>query len=228
VISFKHLFNPNLRLKTEAYYQWLFDIPVKKSPSFVSMINYGSSFIYGDYDSLINEGTGRNLGIELTFEHFFSRNYYWLMTLSLFDSKYKASDGKIRNTAYNGNFIVNLLGGYEWSLSRQNALSADLKAVWAGGLRSIPIDLEASRAAGRTIYDYSRVYRQRYDDYYRIDIRISLKINRPKTGHLIALDIQNVTNRKNRFLEEYNPDSGQVEQVFQLGILPIILWRMHF
>ncbi|KPK87341.1 MAG: hypothetical protein AMS27_02565, partial [Bacteroides sp. SM23_62_1] len=228
VFSFKHSFNPDLRIKTEAYYQWLFDIPVKRYSSWISMINYGSSFIYGDYDSLVNEGTGRNIGIELTFEHFFSKKYYWLATLSLFDSKYKASDGKIRNTAYNGNFILNLLGGYEWSLTRQNTLSADLKAIWAGGLRSIPIDLEASREAGRTIYDYSRVYQKRYDDYYRIDLRISLRINRPKTGHLVALDIQNMTNRKNRFLEEYNPDTDRVEQVYQIGILPIILWRLYF
>ncbi len=228
VISFKHLFNPDLRLKAEAYYQYLFDIPVKQNPSFVSMINYGSSFIYGDYDSLVNEGTGRNLGLELTFEHFFSSNYYWLATLSLFDSKYKASDGKIRNTAYNGNFIFNLVAGYEWNLPGQNTLSADLKAIWAGGLRSIPVDLKASREQARTIYDYSSVYKKRYDNYYRIDVRISFRMNRPKTGHLIALDIQNVTNRKNRFLEEYNPDNGRVEQVYQIGILPIVLWRVYF
>jgi len=37
-----------------------------------------------------------------------------------------------------------------------NALSFDLKAVWAGGLRSIPINIEASQEQGRTVYDYSR------------------------------------------------------------------------
>jgi hypothetical protein len=228
VVSFEHLFNPNLRIKAEAYYQWLFDIPVKGRPSFISMINYGSSFTYGDYDSLVNNGTGRNLGLELTFEHFFSNNYYWLATLSVYDSKYKASDDEIRNTAYNGNFIMNLLGGYEWQVHGHNALSVDLKAVWAGGLRSIPINIEASQEQGRTVYDYSRVYQERNNDYYRIDIRISFKMNRPKTGHLFALDVQNVTNRKNHFLEEYNPDSGQVEQAYQIGILPIVLWRMYF
>lgn len=228
VVSFKHLFNPNLRIKAEAYYQWLFDIPIKRSPSFISMINYGRSFTYGDYDSLVNKGTGRNMGLELTFEHFFSGNYYWLATLSVFDSKYTASDNKIRNTAFNGNFILNLLGGYEWQLPGQNTLIANMKAVWAGGLRSIPIDLEASQEQGRTVYDYSRAYQERYDDYYRIDVRISFRINRPKTGHLIALDVQNVTNRKNQFLEEYDPDTGQVEQAYQIGILPIVLWRMYF
>jgi hypothetical protein len=103
-----------------------------------------------------------------------------------------------------------------------------MKAVWAGGLRSIPIDLEASQEQGRTVYDYSRAYQERYNDYYRIDVRISFRINRPKTGHLIALDVQNVTNRKNHFLEEYDPDTGQIEQAYQIGILPIVLWRLYF
>ncbi len=228
VMGFHYLINPDLRLKTEVYFQKLFDVPVKQTPSYVSLINYGSSFYYGDYDSLENEGTGRNIGLELTFEHFFTGNYYYLVTFSLFDSKYKASDEVIRNTAYNGNFILNLLGGYEFQLTKQNAFSIDLKTVWAGGLRSIPIDLEQSRLQGRTIYDISRAYEKSYSDYYRVDLRLAVKINRPKHNHLIALDIQNLTNRKNRFLNEYDPDSAQIESVYQIGILPVVLWRINF
>jgi len=228
VVGFQHLFNPQLRLKTEAYYQKLFGIPVKAVPSFISMINYGGSFHYGDYDSLVNKGTGRNVGLECTFEHFFTTNYYYLITLSLFDSKYKASDSKIRNTIFNSNYVLNFLGGYEFQINSRNSLSLDLKAVWSGGLRYIPIDLNASRMAGETVYDYSRAYKDRYDDYYRIDVRLSYKINRPKFSNTIAIDIQNVTNRHNRFLEDFNAETGKVEQEFQIGILPVALWRVQF
>jgi hypothetical protein len=228
VIGFQHLFNPRLRLKTEAYYQKLFDIPVKVVPSHLSIINYGGSFHYGDYDSLVNEGSGRNFGLEFTFEHFFTGNYYYLLTLSLFDSKYKASDGEMRNTVFNGNYITNFLGGYEFQINSRNTVSFDLKAVWAGGLRYIPIDLDASVKAGETVYDYLRVYEDRYPDYYRIDLRLSYKMNRPRFSHMIAIDIQNVTNRHNRFLEDFNPETGQIEQEFQIGILPVALWRVQF
>jgi hypothetical protein len=228
VLGYQHLFNAQLRLKAEAYYQLLFDIPVKTYPSYISMINYGGSFSYGDYDSLVNKGTGRNLGIELTFEHFFTGNFYYLITLSLFDSQYKASDGKIRNTVFNNNYITNFLGGYEFQIDKRNAISLDLKAVWAGGLRYIPIDIDASVLAGKTAYDYSQAYTDRYDDYYRVDVRLSYKMNRPRLSHMLAFDIQNVTNRHNRFLEDFNPETGKVEQEFQIGILPVALYRIQF
>jgi len=146
----------------------------------------------------------------------------------LFDSKYKASDGKIRNTVYNGNFIVNFLGGYEFQINNLNSLSLDLKAVWAGGIRYIPIDVDASVLAGETVYDYTRVYKNRYDDYYRVDVRLSWKLNRRKFSNTIAVDIQNVTNRYNRFLEDFNVKTGKVEQEYQIGILPVVLWRVQF
>jgi len=228
VAGFQHLFTPQIRLKTEAYYQKLFDIPVKDSPSHLSLVNYGGSFHWGDYDSLVNEGGGRNIGIEWTLEHFLGGNYYYLLTLSLFDSKYLASDEVQRNTIFNGNFILNLLGGYEFHFASQNSLSVDLKGVWAGGLRYIPIDLTASRQAGERVYDYSRVYLDRYEDYYRIDVRLAYHINSPRLSHMIAVDIQNATNRHNRFLEDFNPDTGEIEQEYQIGILPFVLWRVNF
>ncbi|NOT38584.1 MAG: HAMP domain-containing histidine kinase, partial [Saprospiraceae bacterium] len=41
-------------------------------------------------------------------EKFYSKGYYFLFTTSIFESKYKASDGILRNTAFNGNYVVNL------------------------------------------------------------------------------------------------------------------------
>jgi hypothetical protein len=187
VAGFQHLFNPQLRLKTEAYYQKLFDIPVKSTPSHLSLVNYGGSFHWGDYDSLVNEGTGRNVGLEWTLEHFLGDNYYYLLTLSL-----------------------------------------DVKGVWAGGLRYIPIDLQSSRLKGETVHDYSRVYEDRYEDYYRLDVRLAYHLNRPRMSHMIAVDIQNATNRNNRFLEDFNPATGEIEQEYQIGILPFVFYRMNF
>ena len=228
VLGYQHLFNTNLRLKAETYFQRLYNIPVKKNSSWISLINYGGSFTWGDYDSLVNEGTGHNVGMEFTFEHFFTGNYYYLFTLSVFDSKFKASDGIIRNTAFNGNYILNMLGGYEFRFKKQDAFTVDARMIWAGGLRKVPIDLNRSIDEQKTVYDYSRVYAKRNKDFFRCDIRFSYKLNSPRVGHLIAIDIQNVTNRKNQFLESFDPDTGRVEQEYQIGILPIILWRIYF
>jgi hypothetical protein len=228
VLGYQWQINAAHRLKTEVYYQKLFDVPVTTHPSYISMINYGGSFSYGVHDSLVNEGEGWNMGIELTMERFFSNNFYYLATVSLFDSKYRASDGEIRNSVFNGNFILNLLGGYEWQLRNQDAISVDGRVSWAGGLRTIPIDLEASREAGETVRDYSRAYDSRDTDYFRLDLRIAYQWNRPRATWTFAADIQNVTNHINPFFKEYNPETDQIEQVSQIGIIPAGVIRVNF
>jgi hypothetical protein len=228
VLGYNVLLNENLRLKTEAYYQSLYAIPVKRYPSSVSVINSEAGYYDLNLDSLVNKGTGRNMGIEITLERFLTGNYYYLATLSVFDSKYKASDKVLRNTAYNGNYVLNVLGGYEFKLPRQQAISADLKFTWAGGMRSIPIDFARSEQEGETVYDYARAFEQPNADYYRVDLRIAFKMNRKKYSQEWAIDITNLTNHKNRFFDLYNSDTGKIEEASQMGIVPVMLWRIRF
>jgi hypothetical protein len=228
VLGYNILLSENLRLKTEAYYQNLYQIPVKRYPSSICVINSDAGYYGMNLDSMVNKGKGRNLGLEFTFERFFTGSYYYLTTLSLFDSKYKASDHILRNTAYNGNYVLNILGGYEFKLAHQNALTVDGKFTWAGGLRSIPIDFEASQAEGETVFDYEHAFEKRNADYYRADLRIAFKMNRRKFSQEWALDITNLTNHKNRFFQWYNPDTGEIEQYGNMGIVPIMLWRIRF
>ncbi len=228
VLGYQVLFDSKHRLKSEFYFQKLFDVPVNTFPSHFSMINYGGSFTSSVNDSLENQGDGWNMGLELTMERFFSNHFYYLATISLFDSKYRASDGQVRNTVFNGNFIVNLLGGYEWKIGRQDALTVDGRISWAGGLRTIPIDLEASRKAGKTVRDYTRAYESRDQDYFRIDLRVAYKWNLRAATLTFAADIQNVTNHLNPFFKEYNPETDQIEQVSQIGIIPAGVIRLNF
>jgi outer membrane receptor protein involved in Fe transport len=68
------------RVKTEAYYQTIHNVPVNSFSSSYSMLNTGSSFKTDLTDSLVNGGTGTNYGLELTVEKFFSKGFYGLLT----------------------------------------------------------------------------------------------------------------------------------------------------
>ncbi|NJK85848.1 MAG: hypothetical protein HC906_07645 [Bacteroidales bacterium] len=107
-------------------------------------------------------------------------------------------------------------------------MSVDVKGVWAGGMRNIPIDLEKSILSEETELDFSNPYEKRYNDYYKVDLRIGYKLNMKKISMEWALDISNVTNHKNRFFEMYNPDKKIVEQAGQMGIVPVMLYRLRF
>ncbi|MFY8020118.1 MAG: TonB-dependent receptor, partial [Bacteroidia bacterium] len=167
-------------------------------------------------------------GVEFTVEKYFSEGYYYLGTLSLYESKYKASDNKWRNTAFNGNFVLNVLAGKEWKIGKNNMLSASGKITYAGGKRFVPIDEVASLKNGYEVQIEDRSYENRLKDFFRADIRIAYKTNSKRVTQEYGLDIQNITNRKNIFTQQYNPQTGKVEDLYQIGLFPVPFYRIYF
>ncbi len=157
------------RLKSEVYYQLLNNVPVTQNPGSFSMLNAGASFAPVEVSNLVNQGEGTNYGVELTLEKFFSKGYYGMVTGSLYDSKFKASNGVEYNTAFNGRFVYNILAGKEIKLgkTKRNAMSFDLKFTQAGGRYYTPVDQQASQEAGNEVLmgdDFA--YSQRHPDFY--------------------------------------------------------------
>ncbi|MCF8391895.1 MAG: TonB-dependent receptor plug domain-containing protein, partial [Bacteroidales bacterium] len=228
VAEYDYRFSKTLRLKLESYYQYLFKVPVKESFPEFSMLNAGDQFGLPREDSLINTGTGRNYGIELTLEKFLEQGYYFLFTTSLFQSEYRGYDKLWRNTAFNGNFVFNLLGGYEIKLSEKSMLTFDVKTVFAGGKRYLAIDLEKSIAENDEIRDWDSAYDKKYDPYFRTDFRIGYKMNGRRFSQEWGIDLQNLTNYKSLFIEGYDAQKKEVYQVYQQGFVPMMLYRIQF
>jgi len=227
VAGYDFMIQKNLRFKVESYYQYLYKIPVEKRASCFSMVNYGASFHNENNNSLVNNGLGRNMGLELTIEKFMANNFYVLLTASLYDSKYRGSDLVWRNSAFNGNYTLNFLTGYELPI-KDDALSINVKTVWAGGRRFIPIDLESSMAQGTTVYDYSHAYSQKYNSYFRTDLRIAFRQNLKKISQEWSFDVQNLTNHKNIFTQKYDPNSKKITDILQMKFFPIGSWKIYF
>lgn len=223
---------PNWRLKAEVYQQWIQNAPVESVSSSFSLLNAGADFVFPEKGSLLNEGTGYNRGVEFTAEKFFSNGYYGLLTVSLFESRYKGSDGIERSTAFDGGSVFNLLAGREFSLgtSGRRFLTLDTKFTYAGGRPYTPVNLEASRAAGREILFEDQAFSKREDDYMRWDFKIGFRTNsaKRKFSQTFFLDFQNVTNRDNVFATRYNEVRGEVGRVNQIGFFPDILYRVEF
>jgi len=223
------------RLKLEAYYQLIDNAPVQNINSYYSVLNYGANFDLAFPDTLINNGTGRNYGIELTLERFLNNGFYYLFTGSLYESTYKGSDGVERNTAFNGNYTTNFLIGKEFEMFKEkegkkakSVFVADLNLTLNGGQRYIPIDLEASRAANTVVYDFNNAFEPKFDDYFRTDLKIGYKRNGSKITQEWSLNIQNMTNRKNIFQQVYNDSEGEIETRYQTGLLPIMQYKILF
>lgn len=236
VLSYQKIVKKDLRVRAEVYYQRLFNVPVEVLTSSFSLLNQGSGFTRFFPDVLENTGTGVNKGVELTIEKTFSKNYYFMATGSLYDSRYKGSDGVERNTDFNGNFIVNGLAGYEYKFGKEdkNALIFGTKYTVGGGKRYSPIDTLATREDGANviIVDAERNIFQ-FDNYSRWDVKIGVRINTKKTTHEISIDVANVLDTKNVLKESYfddpeNPGSKIFAKEYQLGRLPNFWYKFNF
>lgn len=234
VLAYDNQLTKTLRFKAETYYQHVFDAVVNHYPDNYSLLN-SSSISFVMLDSMKNAGTGENYGVELTLEKFMDKGFYGLFTTSIFKSEYKGSDKVTHPTAFDGRFVFNVLAGKEFglNLNKENAKSkkyivVDAKATYAGGQRYVPIDLEKSAQAHAAVWDNENAYSVKFRNYFRADIRVAYKIENKKISQEMAFDIQNISNNKNPLYMNYNAKTGKEEVVNQLGLFPMVQYRVVF
>lgn len=233
VMGYEKLFGGNFKFKTEVYYQHLYDVPVSIDPEVnFSLLNVSdnSAITSSSYRELVNKGTGKNYGIELSVEKSLSKGYYFIATSSLFDSKFKALSGREFNTAFNTRYVGNLLAGKEWIAGRKrnNIFGLNAKLIYAGGRRYSPILAEESFRLDEEVVDQDRINTLTADPYIRVDFSSSYRINSKKLSHLIILDIQNLLNRENTMGMYYNSSKRIIEPQKWSGIIPTINYRIEF
>lgn len=231
VLGYDFLLTPHLRLKAEAYYQYIYNVPVNTGDSGVySMLNEGADYYFVIPDSLANEGTGRNAGVELTVEKFFSQNYYFLFTGSLYDSKYTGGDGIERNTRFNGRFTLHLLVGAQHTIGKRKRWLAgiDSRISWAGGKFYTPLDAQASQLLLRPVYQDNLAYSVQTPNYFRVDGRVKIRLNSKKISQEWAVDITNILGRKNVLNQVYDYPSNSIRFNYQLGFFPVAQYKLEF
>ena len=234
-LGYQKYFGENLRVKLEGYYQRLYNLPVENSTSSsYSTLNEGLEFQYVD---LVNEGTGKNYGLELTVERFLKNGFYYLLNGTIYKSKYTALDQVERNTQYNGNFLANLLVGKEFAhlgKKKNKTFAIDAKVFLGGGKSIIPLlrdqsgKLAVDPASGR-FYDYEKAYSKRLDNVFDMTINLSYKWSRPKTAHELFLSMNNLTNQQARLSEYYDVnEEGSIGYQTQIAFYPNLMYRLYF
>jgi hypothetical protein len=233
VLGYEILPFKSWRFKTEVYYQYLSRVPVQKTPTSYSMLNAGATFFPNDKTDLVNEGTGENYGFELTIERFFNKGFYGLITGSIYESKYVASDGIKRNTAFNGQYVYNVLIGKEFKVGKEkrNAIALDVKFTHAGGRYYTPIDLQLSQLVQFQVNKGDAyAFSEKYADFLRLDVKLGYTMNskKRKISQSWSFDINNVTNRKNIFAERFNSSTNTINIAYQIGFFPNFVYRLQF
>jgi hypothetical protein len=226
VLSYDWLISEHLRFKVEPYYQQLYDVPVG-TDGVTSIINLRD---FWTFEAYTNAGKGRNYGIDFTLERYLHNGWYYLLTASLFESKYTGSDGVWRNTRLNRNFVINGLVGKEWNVGRQkqNILSASVRATLQGGQRYIPVNEATSIAEKRLVLDYSRAYEPQAPTELICHFNIGYKINRNKLSHEFSLKMINVTGTEEMEGYYYNYREDRPKKYLGAVTVPSIASKIEF
>lgn len=218
--------NSYMHLKVEPYYQYLFRIPVEENSSF-SIINHQSFYL----DRILkNRGSGVNYGIDITLEQYMKNGFYYMITASLFKSKYKAGDNIWRNTRLDKNYLLNILAGKEWMVGRnkQNVLSLNGRIFFQGGDRYTPVNEGKSMIEHDIKFDETRAYSKKFDPSINGDISFSYRINKKKISHEFSIKMLNVGMRTGMHFYQYNEKTHKIEKKDGSGLIPNISYKIYF
>ena len=226
VIGYQKNFIKSSSLKIEAYLQQLYEVAVtgngKTSFSAINLVeNYVGQF-------LSNRGTGRNYGLEATYQKLLTDQFYLLLSGSVYKSTYVGSDGIRRNSRFDGGHTFSLPTGKEFKTRRQSTWGVNVKALVTGGFRDTPINLAESQKANATVYNQDQAFTIKMKEYFRPDLRIYWKKSKTKYSRTLALDFQNVASVKNDAFRYYDTFQKKIVLQHQLGMIPILSYRWEF
>lgn len=227
VFGVEQSINENTRIKAEIYYQYLFDVPVETDPSSnYSLLNSWGWFTTED---LVNDGTGRNYGLEVTVQRDFVNDYYLMGTASVFRSFQTPSTGVEMHTIFDSQFAFNALGGKEWKwgkAEKNRTLFVNTKVVLAGGQWYQPVLLNESIEQGEGVYD--DYFTKKGAPVFKLDLAVGIRRSHAKWSSEFKIDIQNVLNSQAVTYEWYNEDAQAIEYGYQFPILPVLSYKVSW
>ena len=227
VLAYQQRLSTNLRLKIEPYFQKAYNVPVIPDSSF-SMLNFKQDLTFNS--SLENDGTGTNMGVDITLERFLQNNMYFLVTASLFDSKYVGGDDIERSTAYASGYVVNALWGKEYYLGkeRQNVLGANVKLTASGGAPLSPANLVRTREMKELVTDESRAFSERAPNQVFLDLSLLYTKNKANYSSTWAFQLKNALGSKTLYHYDYDYNSDEIITVEEAIVLPSLSYKIEF
>lgn len=226
VLAYDWQLNNNLRFKLEPYVQFLYNVPGIADSSF-SMINYRQDRAFGGV--LDNNSIGRNMGVDVTLERFLDKGYYFLLTGSVFSSRYKADDGVWRNTRYDKNFVANVLVGREFAFrDNRRILGLNTRINLVGGERVSPVLEQKSEEHQLVFFDEARAFKNQLPSILYADLSVTYRLNHAGYSSIWALQVKNMLGESMALGYNYNYQSGRVELDKSVVVVPSISYSIEF
>lgn len=227
VLAYDWNISEKLHLKIEPYYQHLFNIPIIEN-STTSLLNLQNDWFIND--AYTNSGKGKNYGLDLTLEQYINNGFYFLISGSVFNSKYKTDKNEWYNTRFNKNYLFNALAGKEFRVGKNNTnlLSLNVRFSFQGGDRFSVIDEIKSANDKNVVYDETNPFTEQNKSAFITHFTINYEYYKSKTTQKLSLKILNATNYKDFQEHRYNIKTNQVDQYKEALMIPNLSYKISF
>jgi hypothetical protein len=187
-------------------------------------------FYYNLPDINVWDGTqelksdARTSGLSLVANRSYVSNWYLNGGATVYNSTW--GDDVIRDNRYNTNFNLNLNAGKEWSKDKETKVrifSVNGRVMYQGGLK----DPFFSNSDLTTIPPQATAVTNNAN-FFRVDLRVQWTWNKADRSSSLAIDLQNALNTQNEAYTYFDSFTGQVEVQYQLGLIPILTYRVEF
>ncbi len=225
VAGTEYMLNDNTRLRIESYYKWYKNFPLDVNQPQMFIIDemiYANYFYY--HRDLRDDGRARSYGIEATVQQKLKQRLYGLVSASWFRSQYRDLNGVWRNRSFDNRLLFSAEGGYKPSPKWEYSL----RWIYAGGAPYTPLNIEASRALDRSVYDETRVNESRYPAYHSLNLRADRSFNFRNSNLIIYFSVWNAYNRKNLANLYWNEVQKKQQELYQWSLMPVIGAKYEF
>lgn len=228
-LAYDFIIKENHHLKIEPYFQYLYNAPIIPDSTFCFINLQGGDDLFIS-DKLVNKGKGMNYGIDITFEQYMTKGFYYMITASIFSSRYKTDLGKWYDTRYNRKYAINMLGGKEWMVgkNRRNMLGLNLRLTFQGGERFSPINDLESINQETAVYNENIPFSKSLSPAFVGYVGVKYRVNRRKTAHEFVAQINNFTGYKDYYGHRFNHATGKVEPEREANMVPEISYKIEF
>ena len=214
-------------LEGELFYYALRDLPVEEATDFSALNLYPLP----NTRTVTSLSDGTTYGATLGYRRNFSHSWFLAANAGIYKSLYDGYFGEERGSTFDAHHSIYFTGGKEWGSEKsygQRTFGINASLIERGGLRQPQIDQDGSQVAQRTVYIEGTAGDSRIDGYFRMDMRLYLRKDKATHSSTWSLDIQNVFNVENAWLPAYDFFQGAIRHNTQLGIVPVLNYRIDF
>lgn len=213
------------QIKIEPYFQVLVDVPIIKDSTF-SVINMDNPWFF--QEGLVNDGKGQNLGLDLTFERYFSKGFYYMLAASVSKSRFKNPGmSHWESTRFDRGFVLTVLGGKEIVIREKNTLSLNARLTYQGGERYSSVNEQLSGLETDVVYTQSSPYSQQTNNALIAHFTASYAW-KTRFAQEVSIKILNALSHEEFLGHRYNQKTKQVDKYGEVLMFPNVSYKIRF